>query len=98
MKTGDEVDLKRRAVRVVDALPGGRLAAAVNADDDVALLLGPVGGKLVCGAGTANVHDEPAVYIIRMKKNNLLNQWSIKVWPIGYFQLDERREEKSHAI
>lgn len=45
MKTGDEVDLKRRAVRVIDALPAGRLAAAVSATFEA--VLGPDGGKLV---------------------------------------------------
>lgn len=45
MKTGDEVDLKRRAVRVIDALPAGRLAAAVSVTFEA--VLGPDGGKLV---------------------------------------------------
>lgn len=46
MKTGDDVDLNRRADREVELLPGGRLAAAVKVEAGAVV---PVGGKLLCG-------------------------------------------------
>ena len=84
IKTGDEVDLKRRAVRVIEALPGGRL---VKIEGEV--VLGPVGGKLLVCAAFDEVccyhHNKPPKKKKIWIKKSPVNQWSIKVFLVDWF-------------
>lgn len=96
IKTGDEVDLKRRAVRVIEALPGGRL---VKIEGEV--VLGPVGGKLLVCAAFDEVcccyhHNKPTkkekIWIknLRLINDPLKSFSSIGLW--------RRCQKESHAI